>query len=409
MMTLTIKNIGKLHEECAIDLNGITVVAGENSTGKSTIGKALYAITHSFHNIDEHITSDRRSLIYKRLEAIPSSKHGDMAVESAVNEIINNPDVYQSPKEVYNLLKDKFIIPDAVDIKWFSEQISEVLQVSDESILNHTIYSFFSKEFGNNIICANHKDELATVSIESDNKDISVELSGAKAKTVHRADFYRDVTYIDDPFVLDELVDNVIYKSNVTGHRNDLIYKLRGTSDPGIIEKIITNNKIEKIMSMVEGITHGHIKKSSTGRFVYASSDLDTDLDIVDMSTGMKNFVVLRTLLENGSIEENSIVILDEPEIHLHPEWQIVLAELLVLLHKEFGLTILLNTHSPYFLNAVETYGDIHGCKDSLRFYFSENKGVNSVIHDVTGNTDEIYKSLAEPFQKLEDMSYHDK
>lgn len=79
-------------------------------------------------------------------------------------------------------------------------------------------------------------------------------------------------------------------------------------------------------------------------------------LDIVNISTGMKSFIIIKTLLQNGSIDENGIIILDEPEIHLHPEWQLKFAEIIVLLQKEFGLNILLNTHSPYFLNAIEVY-----------------------------------------------------
>lgn len=41
-MELSIKNIGKI-ANADIKLNGITVVAGENNTGKSTIGKVLYS------------------------------------------------------------------------------------------------------------------------------------------------------------------------------------------------------------------------------------------------------------------------------------------------------------------------------------------------------------------------------
>ena len=49
---------------------------------------------------------------------------------------------------------------------------------------------------------------------------------------------------------------------------------------------------------------------------------------------------------------------LDEPEIHLHPAWQVIFAELIVLIQKEFNMHILLNTHSPYFLNAIEIYAE---------------------------------------------------
>lgn len=58
----------------------------------------------------------------------------------------------------------------------------------------------------------------------------------------------------------------------------------------------------------------------------------------------------------NGTIEFNGTIIRDEPEIHLYAEWQLLFAELIVIIQKEFGVHILLNTHSPYFLNALEVY-----------------------------------------------------
>ena len=42
-MRIKISNIGKI-KEADVTINGITVIAGENNTGKSTVGKALYAI-----------------------------------------------------------------------------------------------------------------------------------------------------------------------------------------------------------------------------------------------------------------------------------------------------------------------------------------------------------------------------
>lgn len=53
-MELSIKNIGKI-ANADIKLNGITVVAGENNTGKSTIGKVLYSYFSSCYNLDSQI------------------------------------------------------------------------------------------------------------------------------------------------------------------------------------------------------------------------------------------------------------------------------------------------------------------------------------------------------------------
>ena len=46
-MKLEIENIGKIRE-AEVELNGITVVAGANNSGKSTIGKVLYCVFNSF-------------------------------------------------------------------------------------------------------------------------------------------------------------------------------------------------------------------------------------------------------------------------------------------------------------------------------------------------------------------------
>ncbi len=42
-MKLLLKNIGKIGE-ASVEIHGITVIAGENNTGKSTVGRALFAM-----------------------------------------------------------------------------------------------------------------------------------------------------------------------------------------------------------------------------------------------------------------------------------------------------------------------------------------------------------------------------
>ncbi len=106
------------------------------------------------------------------------------------------------------------------------------------------------------------------------------------------------------------------------------------------------------------------------------------------------------------SIDENGIVILDEPEIHLHPEWQLKFAEIIVLLQIEFGVHVLLNTHSPYFLNAIEVYTNEYGIGDKCRYYLAEEKDGRVGMEDVTNEVERIYAKLARPLQDLENMGY---
>ena len=129
---------------------------------------------------------------------------------------------------------------------------------------------------------------------------------------------------------------------------------------------------------------------------------------MVNLSTGIKSFSILRRLLQNGSIDENGIIILDEPEIHLHPEWQLKFAEIIVLVQKEFETNILLNTHSPYFLNAIEVYSQRYGIEGKCAYYLANEVDNETNIENVTNNTEKIYEKLARPLQDLENMEYGD-
>jgi predicted ATPase len=110
----------------------------------------------------------------------------------------------------------------------------------------------------------------------------------------------------------------------------------------------------------------------------------------------------------DGFIQQNGTIILDEPEIHLHPEWQVFFAEIIVLMQKEFGLHVLLNTHSPYFLRAIEVYSNKYKIADRCNYYSADNKGDYAEITNVNKSIAKIYAKLSSPFQKLEDERWSD-
>jgi len=53
-MKLSIRNVGKL-KEADVEINGITVIAGENNTGKSTVSKTLFSLFNGFYNFDKKL------------------------------------------------------------------------------------------------------------------------------------------------------------------------------------------------------------------------------------------------------------------------------------------------------------------------------------------------------------------
>lgn len=53
-MKLTIRNLAKI-AEAEIEFSGITVIGGANDTGKSTVGKTLFAMFHVFRHMEESV------------------------------------------------------------------------------------------------------------------------------------------------------------------------------------------------------------------------------------------------------------------------------------------------------------------------------------------------------------------
>ncbi len=67
-MEIVVKNIGKV-KEANIKIDGITVIAGENDTGKSTISKVLFTVFNTFYNINKKIKMQKESSIKKIIDS----------------------------------------------------------------------------------------------------------------------------------------------------------------------------------------------------------------------------------------------------------------------------------------------------------------------------------------------------
>ena len=165
--------------------------------------------------------------------------------------------------------------------------------------------------------------------------------------------------------------------------------------------------KLAEINEVLAEVIDGDIESNQDGEYYLKSNKYAKPLKVVNMSTGMKSFALIKRLLESGNLKEKDVIILDEPEIHLHPEWQLLYAKMIVLLQKQFDLSMIITTHSPYFLDAIDVFSAKYNIADRTKYYLAENTGNTSVLQDVTNNIDAIYKKLSDPMQMLENLRYN--
>lgn len=417
-MEIFIKNIGKV-KEANIKINGITVIAGENDTGKSTISKALFTVFNSFYNIDKKIKTQRENIITdiidKNTSKIEFFNNTIFKKTSSINyisnEIVKNSEMYK----INNKLKDEILgyfknfnlkLKNS-NIEEISQEIKIILNITNEDaekvILNANLNNEFNKQI-NNIF----SNEKGIIEVKIKDKKIELRIFEDKIENIEKTPettVISEAIYLDDPFIIDKNLD----EEKTFNHKMFLIRKLFYEIEDNItnvFKKLINSKKLENIYKKLNNICSGSIVESSKNSNTYSYKLNNKELDIKNLSAGLKTFVILKTLLEKGILEENGVIILDEPEIHLHPAWQVIFAELIVLIQKEFNMHILLNTHSPYFLNAIEIYADKHNIKEKCNFYSAYLSEQFSEFKDVTDNIEEIYYKLARPFQDLENERY---
>jgi predicted ATPase len=66
------------------------------------------------------------------------------------------------------------------------------------------------------------------------------------------------------------------------------------------------------------------------------------------------------------------MLIVDEPEVHLHPRWIVEYARVLVLIQKYLHTTILIASHNPDMISAIKYISEKESISDSLAFYIAE-------------------------------------
>ncbi len=363
-------------------------------------------------NIEILMMTMYRSLTNRYLHRITMRRFN---VEKIVSGIIDNIDFYKKDAEelktfiVNEMFKgDESFIKDrdASRVDEFIAQMMAGLNITDDDIFRFVLRKKLNAEFHgqvNNVFLENSGEIILSIK----DQEMAAAIRDNEVKRIAgKMELHSECVYIDDPFILDEEYEDDAYDVRYLDHRKNLAKKLHVQNQANLIDEIIRNKKLEKIYSKLSDVCSGNIVMNKDSSLGYQRKNTDKVLAAKNLSTGFKTFAILKTLLQNGTIGYQGTIILDEPEIHLHPEWQLLFAELIVLLQKEFDVHILLNTHSPYLLNAIEVYSAKYGIDDRCKYYLASSENDISYLEDVTDNIEKIYSKLAQPLQELENERY---
>ena len=376
----------------------------------------MWSVFNGFYKIDEKVYNEKVSELRKIVDKLMKENGYDRITdnfkdffgifdrteEKIAVELLKNNRSYSEKeiKSIINTYKENLEIG---DISNLVDEINDTLKISDKEIIKVIVSRVMNKEFHNqiNTVFCKEKRNIGKINLEIKDRSIDLKVENNEISDIQNYFLInKETVYIDNPFILDS------YDYEEENHQTHLANNIFSENENSAISEIKVKKKLNNIYKKLNSVLSGEILENKNSKFVYRKNG--EDIDLKNLSTGLKTFAIIKMLLQNGTLEENGTIILDEPEIHLHPEWQLLFAELIVLLQKEFGMHILLTTHSPYFLNAIEVFSEKYKINEKCKYYIAENDANGSIIKDMTGNTRKIYRKLARPIQDLENIRYSD-
>jgi predicted ATPase len=465
-MNLYLDNVGKIIDSTII-VDGLTIITGENNSGKTTVGRTLYSIISAVENIQQNALIDMQNFAMRAIERVISNinlyrytafrlfriNRGSNA--SVIKSIFNVN--YKQAESIEDIL---FIIDEKIKklnncteediykflgegnknarksiVTEFMKQRTGVMKLlneikknlqSDPKLVRYTnakVITTLKKEFYDQIKGINNESKESKIRLFNGNEiyyDIKLLNNELTSKNeVFLAPAFESSLFIDDVTIVDDMtIKQQISKKDDEYNTSyeDFLNKLPN--------KLHQEKLLDKLISNVNNLFEENLYKKETEKIIKCMKDVSlgrmtfvkdkyviNGLDIRNLAMGSKMFLIIKTLMERGYCNSKTLLVLDEPETHLHPEWQIILAEMIILLVKYLKTKVILTTHSPDFLLSVDVFTKKHKMRKSTHFYKTAmiGNGKKIKLEKVDEKINEIYAKMTKSFVKLEAMiNYED-
>ena len=414
-------------EKADITINGITVLSGENGCGKSTWSRWLYYIINESNKFDESLyeefSNQLRGNLHKLFRASREISQSDefTSYHEVIDQINDQVDI-DTLKERYISLVKQFELRlisflSAEMMKSRKKRIFSYLKISyndDKILLEKNIAEFFSLLIADfdqkyeELYLNKEKRSLDQLYrfikrnyLEEDKAPSKIQLSEDGVKLLEKGKFdaplmIHRAIYIDTPMALSDKA------KTLSTHWTDLYEMMispRGEMPQSGKKVLLRIRRLINGQIIVEDDTFGFNKE------LHFHREDGLNIPLEKAATGLKAFAYLQRLLENGYLNEETLLLIDEPEAHLHPQWIVEFARLLVLLHKELGLKIMIASHNPDMVAAIQSIAHKEDIIENTCFYQatrSENS-LQYTYQNLGSDIKEIFESFNIAISRIQD------
>ena len=370
MVKFKIENIG-LIEKTEISLNDFTLICGQNNTGKTYITYSIYGFLYSWNNL---IDFDIDKSVFDELEENGFYSIDITLFERKLEKILNDLSSQYTNKlssifsvddewfrnSKFEVIIDTFELNSEVELEsTFSSSKKDILQLKKvknsnfleistlapnvkkqlphfvlEAGINRALGDIFFKEyFKIPFIITSERTGISLFYKELDiNKNVMVEhLTNNKSKDI-------------DPFKL--------FEDSISRYAMPIRHNIDYTRDlgDGICKKKSFLYGDKEILGYFAEILQGTYKVVNQEVF-FVTKKNKKQLPMYFSSSATKSLIELFFYIQH-SAQKDDLLIIDEPELNLHPDNHMKIARLLAhLLNK--GINVFITTHSDYLVKEL--------------------------------------------------------
>ena len=430
-MKIKLRNILKV-ASADIELGGLTVITGENDSGKSTIGKILFSVLKSINNVNQIDKIKTLSVLRIRLSFIKRiflkydcylyllEDIRTLSIDLIDNNISVEDFIYQIEKEARN--RDFPTRTFQILQKHLTQIQQYIVELENPRLAVKREFEMISKsEFMESLNSHGEKNSLIefvddTTDIEASEVIIEFNKGDISDIKVQGNSSIEDITYIESPVYLHILntlrlsssvptlpfrgVSNNMQKGDIPYHLADMAEKILISHDElGLFEEYNTL-KDGPLLEEINTLIGGDFQVDRKNKQLFFKQN-GKKIPTVSVASGIKAFGVLLKLIQNDCVSTSKMLVLDEPEIHLHPEWQIEFCRFIIELVSK-GVPIVVSSHSPYFIQGLRYFAAEHGIEKDVTYYMAEKNSDNlAVFEDVTNDLNRVFTLLAAPLNKI--------
>jgi len=343
---LEISNL-KLHDKTLLNLKGLTILTGMNGMGKSSVIQALLLLRQSF------IMNDLDNGLNLKGDLCDIGTSGELSCQSSLEHTLKINVEYDTQKPLSYI----FDYPDKI---YDTLLPGKGGNVTDKNILSN--YSLFNSHFQylGAFRFGPQKHYGRDTSIVNTKQQISKTL-GQCEYVVHFLDQYKNMEIPIKELAKEEDID-----------------KKNGTTD------LTLESQVEKWLRCISPNININIEQSQEDfRLKYKfnrEQNLMTE-EFSALNTGFGITYVLPILVAILSAEKGSLIIIENPEAHIHPRGQAIIMQLVTQAVK-YGVQVIIETHSDHIINGslVSVQNHTITNEDLSIYYFERDENRHTAI-----------------------------